>query len=147
MDRVHHVGAERLLPGFRGVTDRQRADVADEDIDSAEFGGRAIDPLLQRRGVGDVGRLTPSLDALALQRLDDAFDLLRLPRANRDIGAFGCEQIRDRPADSLGPPVTRAFLSFSPRSMLRSSVEMPRYAACSTEIAAALNMRVNPQPS
>jgi hypothetical protein len=69
MDRVHHVGAERLLPGFCGVTDRQRADVADEDIDSAELGSRAIDSMLQRRRVGDVGRLTPSLDALVLQAL------------------------------------------------------------------------------
>src|ERR1700722_12998425 len=36
----------------------------------------------------------------------------------------------------LLPPVTSAFLPFSPRSMLHSSVEMPQYSVCSIVIAA-----------
>jgi len=41
-DRVHgmhHVGAERFLPGLGRVANRQCADIADDGIDATEFGG------------------------------------------------------------------------------------------------------------
>src|SRR5438876_3001197 len=56
--------------------------------------------------------LPQALTPLPLQGFDDAIDLLRLPSANRDIGAFGGEQIRDRPADSLASACDEGILAF-----------------------------------
>jgi hypothetical protein len=87
--------------GFRGIADRQCADIAYEDIDAAELGGRAVNPLLEGDGIGDIGRLAPGLDALRLQGRNDAVDLLLLSRANGDVGALASEHIRNRTTDSL----------------------------------------------
>ena len=43
---MHHVGAKRLLPGFRCIADGKRADIASDRVDAAQFAGRILDPLL-----------------------------------------------------------------------------------------------------
>ncbi len=56
VDAVHHVGAERLLPGVGVVPDRQRADVAHQRVDAAELAGAGGDPGAERRAVRHVER-------------------------------------------------------------------------------------------
>ena len=49
IDGMHHVGAKRFLPGLRRIADGKRADIANDGVDTAEFAGRALDPLLSTR--------------------------------------------------------------------------------------------------
>src|SRR5216683_2753647 len=101
IDGVHHVGAERLLPGLGRIADRERADIADDAIDAAEFGGRALDPTFQRYRISDVDALAPGLDALRGEPLDDLGDLIAVSGADRDISALSREEFGDRKANAL----------------------------------------------
>jgi hypothetical protein len=98
---VHHVGAERFLPGLGRIANRQRADIADDGVDAAEFGGGAINPALQRVRVGDIDRPAPRFDTFRRQALHDVTDLVGIARADRDVGALGRKQLGDRQPNAL----------------------------------------------
>ena len=98
---MHHIDAKRFFPALRGIADGQRADIADDGIDAAEFGGRAVDPALQGDGIADIDALPPGLHALGGQRAHHRADLGRVARADRDIGPFICKQLGDREANAF----------------------------------------------
>ena len=75
--------------------------VVDEDVELAELVDRLLDRVLAEFGVGDVAG---EQDAAAAFLLDGLLGLLRVlvlvEIGERDVGAFACEEHRDRPADA-----------------------------------------------
>ena len=98
---MHHVGAKRFLPGLRRVADRQRADIADDGVDTAEFGGSTLDPCFNAAGSATSIALPHDLTPFAARRLHDLADLVGVARADRDVGAFGRKQFGDRKPNAL----------------------------------------------
>ena len=109
---MHHVDTERFLPGLRRIADRERADVADDGVDTAEFGGGAIDPALQRRGIGDIDTLAPGFDAFRRQAFYHLGNLVGVACTDRNVGALGREQFGDRKSDALAAARHQRILAF-----------------------------------
>jgi hypothetical protein len=98
--RRHHVDLEAAAPRFLVHAHRQRADIGDKDVDTAERRGGFADPLLQRREIGDVDRAARSFDAFLLERGDGFGDRPGAARAQRDVATFLGELFDDGPADA-----------------------------------------------
>ncbi|GCC48461.1 hypothetical protein chiPu_0032600, partial [Chiloscyllium punctatum] len=90
------------LPAFLVLSDRQRADIGDHDIDTAEPGRHVGDPGFQCGPVRDVDGRTERRNALGLDRGDRGIDVSLIARADADIGALGRECVSDCPTDALG---------------------------------------------
>ena len=100
--RAQHVGLEPGPPRRLVSADRQRTDIGDDHVETAQRRGRCRHEPLQRRAVGYVRDLPERLHPGALQRVDRRLHLIRVTGADRDRRALGREAVRDRSADAFG---------------------------------------------
>lgn len=98
---MHHVGAEGFLPGLRRITDGERAHIADQAVDAVERLGGAIDPALERDGIGDIDALPPGLSTAARELRHHSADRLGIAPADGDVRALSGKQLRNRAPDAF----------------------------------------------
>ena len=80
----------------------ERADIGDEDVETAQCLGRLGNPAAQCREIGDIDHAAGRPNPVARQHRDGFVERPLVARADRDVAAFGRQEARDGMTDAAG---------------------------------------------
>ena len=99
-DGAHDVDLQAAPPGIVVHALRQRADIGDEDVETAERVGCLGDPPAQPVNVGDIDPAAPGFDAVVRQPRHSLVHCGLMASAQRDVAALGRQQLGDGTPDA-----------------------------------------------
>ena len=110
MDEGHDVDVEVVLPCLERLGRLARR-VVHVDVEATEGLDRRGDEATQRLAVGGICGSAEHRAPAGAELGNGLVDLLRVAGTERDRSAFGQQEFDDGPADTLGRPRDKCFLS------------------------------------